>query len=68
MEFRSFMAEALIEARAAAARGEVPVGAVLVGPSGEVVARAKQSHTGTQRPHCPCRGSGDPRGVCGIGK
>ncbi|WP_417838018.1 nucleoside deaminase [Tritonibacter scottomollicae] len=40
MEFRSFMAEALIEARAAAARGEVPVGAVLVGPSGEVVARA----------------------------
>lgn len=31
---------ALEEARLAAARGEVPVGAVLVGPDGEVVARA----------------------------
>jgi tRNA(Arg) A34 adenosine deaminase TadA len=31
---------ALAEAQAAAARGEVPVGAVLVGPSGAVVARA----------------------------
>jgi tRNA(Arg) A34 adenosine deaminase TadA len=31
---------ALAEARAAAARGEVPVGAVLVNPSGEVVATA----------------------------
>lgn len=34
------MAEALAEARAAGARGEVPVGAVLVSPAGEVVARA----------------------------
>ncbi len=31
---------ALEEARAAARRGEVPVGAVIVAPSGEVVARA----------------------------
>jgi cytidine deaminase len=31
---------ALEEARAAAARGEVPVGAVVVGPGGHVVARA----------------------------
>ncbi len=31
---------ALAEARAAAARGEVPVGAVLIGPAGEVVAAA----------------------------
>ncbi|MER5172739.1 nucleoside deaminase [Thioclava kandeliae] len=38
--FRSFMDQALLEARAAAARGEVPVGAVIVAPSGEVVARA----------------------------
>jgi cytidine deaminase len=37
--FRSFMALALDEARAAAARGEVPVGAVVV-RDGEVVARA----------------------------
>jgi tRNA(Arg) A34 adenosine deaminase TadA len=34
------MAEALEEARAAAARGETPVGAVLLDPSGAVAARA----------------------------
>ncbi len=40
MTFRSHMDIALDEARAAAARGEVPVGAVIVAPSGTVVARA----------------------------
>ena len=40
MTFRSHMDTALDEARAAAARGEVPVGAVIVSPQGEVVARA----------------------------
>lgn len=39
MEFNGFMAVALEEARAAAARGEVPVGAVLVSPDGQIVAR-----------------------------
>ena len=39
MEFRSFMEIALDEARAAGARGEVPVGAVVV-LAGDVVARA----------------------------
>jgi len=34
------MAAALGEAEAAAARGEVPVGAVIVAPSGQIVARA----------------------------
>lgn len=38
--FRSFMSLALEEARAAGARGEVPVGAVVVAPGGVVVARA----------------------------
>jgi len=38
--FRSLMDDALDEARAAAARGEVPVGAVIVSPHGLVVARA----------------------------
>lgn len=38
--FRSHMDAALAEARAAAARGEVPVGAVVVAPGGAVVARA----------------------------
>ena len=40
MTFRSYMDQALEEARAAGARGEVPVGAVIVSPSGQVVARA----------------------------
>jgi tRNA(Arg) A34 adenosine deaminase TadA len=38
--FASHMSIALEEARAAARRGEVPVGAVLVDPAGRVVARA----------------------------
>lgn len=38
--FRSHMDAALAEARAAAARGEVPVGAVVIGADGEVLARA----------------------------
>lgn len=40
MSFRSHMDAALDEARAAATRGEVPVGAVVIAPSGQVVARA----------------------------
>lgn len=40
MTFRSHMDLALEEARAAAARGEVPVGAVIVGPDGAVLASA----------------------------
>lgn len=39
-DFRSFMDIALAEARAAAVRGEVPVGAVVVGPGGVVVTQA----------------------------
>lgn len=38
--FADHMSIALDEARAAAARNEVPVGAVIVDPSGQVVARA----------------------------
>jgi len=37
--FKSFMDIALIEARSAAANGEVPVGAVLVSPDGKIAAR-----------------------------
>ncbi|MEM7318544.1 MAG: nucleoside deaminase [Pseudomonadota bacterium] len=40
MAFKSHMNQALAEARAAANRGEVPVGAVIVDPSGQVVAVA----------------------------
>lgn len=38
MEFNSHMQQALSEARAAAKRGEVPVGAVIVNSRGDVVA------------------------------
>jgi cytidine deaminase len=38
--FRSHMDAALAEARAAAARGEVPVGAVVVTPGGGIVAQS----------------------------
>lgn len=38
--FKSHMRIALDEARAAAGRGEVPVGAVLIAPNGEIAARA----------------------------
>lgn len=51
MVFRSFMEAALSEARAAAARGEVPVGAVVVSPGGAVVAaagnRTRENHDPT---------------------
>jgi len=40
MTFISHMEAALAEARAAAARGEVPVGAVIVGPGGRILAAA----------------------------
>ena len=38
--FRSHMQDALAEARAAVARNETPVGAVIVAPNGDIVARA----------------------------
>lgn len=38
--FKSHMDIALVEARAAAARGEVPVGAVVIGPDGTILAQA----------------------------
>lgn len=40
MVFRSHMDKALVEARAAADRGEVPVGAVIASPDGTIVASA----------------------------
>ena len=46
-----FMKMALEEAESAAARGEVPVGAVLVGPEGQVLARAGNR---TEAENDPC--------------
>jgi len=51
MEFKSHMEQALSEARAAAKRGEVPVGAVLIDPQGQVVSvsgnRTRELHDPT---------------------
>lgn len=51
MVFKSHMKQALAEASAAADRGEVPVGAVIIGPDGQVVAaagnRTRQDHDPT---------------------
>ena len=44
------MAEALAEAAAAAATGDVPVGAVVVGASGEVVGRGRNAREATGDP------------------
>lgn len=40
MAFKSYMDRALDQARAAGERGEVPVGAVLISPDGQVIALA----------------------------
>ena len=45
------MGLALEEARAGLAAGEVPVGAVLVGEGGEILARAFNRPIGLCRPH-----------------
>ena len=45
--YLAWMSEALELARAAAAAGEVPVGALIIGPSGEVLARARNERPGT---------------------
>ena len=50
MRFNSYMQVALSEARAAGKRGEVPVGAVVVDPAGEIVAAAGNS---TRADHDP---------------
>ena len=51
MQFKSHMEQALTEARKAAERGEVPVGAVLVAPDGSVLAstgnRTRELHDPT---------------------
>ncbi len=43
MEFRSYMDAALQEAKAAATRGEVPVGAVIIGPNGVIAAAGNRT-------------------------
>lgn len=43
-----YMAEALAEAERAAAVGEVPIGAVVVGPDGEIISRAHNLRESSQ--------------------
>ncbi len=63
MVFKSHMFQALDEARAAGARGEVPVGAVVVAPDGRVVAAAGNRTRELLRSQRPCRDAGDPGGL-----
>ena len=46
LDDRDYMARALGEARDAGDRGEVPVGAVLVGPGGDILASAGNAQIG----------------------
>ena len=50
MAFRSHMDQALGEARAAAKRDEVPVGAVILGPNGDVIAAQGNRMRGMRDP------------------
>ncbi|WP_232816521.1 nucleoside deaminase [Paracoccus zhejiangensis] len=68
--FTSHMDQALAEARAAALRGEVPVGAVLIDPSGRVIAadgnRTRElldptAHAEIQVIRAACRAAGSQR-------
>jgi tRNA(adenine34) deaminase len=46
----TYMKEALVEAEKAAGQGEVPVGAILVGPSGKIIARDHNRPIGLNDP------------------
>ncbi|WP_199221276.1 nucleoside deaminase [Maritimibacter sp. 55A14] len=68
--FQSHMDAALAEARAAAARGEVPVGAVVVSPAGKIVAAAGNrceeladptAHAEILALRAACKAAGSPR-------
>jgi len=70
MVFTSHMPAALAEAEAAAARGEVPVGAVVVAPGGQVVAAAGNrtreladptAHAEILAMRAACAAAGSPR-------
>ena len=62
----SHMARALAQAEAAGARGEVPIGAVVVGPRRGAARRRRQPNARTRRPNRARRASGDSRGVRGA--
>ena len=46
----TYMREALVEAEKAARQGEVPVGAILLAPTGEIIARAQNQPIGQNDP------------------
>jgi cytidine deaminase len=62
MTFRSFMDAALERGAGGGAAGRGAGGAVVVAPSGEVVARAG-NRTRELATHGPRRGAGDPGGL-----
>ena len=56
------MDRALRQARAAAERGEVPIGCVIVGPDGVVLAEAGNRTEADRDPTAHAETAGDPRG------
>lgn len=60
-----FMKQALIEARAAADEGEVPVGAVIV-CNNRIIARAHNQTERLNDPTRPCRDAGNNGGAVGV--
>ena len=50
MKDETYMREALHEAQAASSRGEVPVGAILVGSDGQIISRAGNTPIGIDDP------------------
>ena len=66
LDDRDYMARALGEARDAGDRGEVPVGAVLVGPGGDILASAGNAQIGNCDATAHCRSQGTADGRIGL--
>jgi tRNA(adenine34) deaminase len=49
-EFEAAMTAALVEARSAAEGGDIPIGAVVIGPNGDVIARSGNAREALQDP------------------
>ena len=59
---------ALAEARAALATDDVPVGAVVLAPAGDLIGTRSQRPGGRARPHRPCRGRRPPAAAAAPGE
>ena len=64
------MSAALVEARSAAAGGDIPIGAVVLGPDGELIARSGNAREALQDPtaHAEIRALREAASVLGRGR